>query len=102
MSKSRLVPPPRPKISNNSTDIAALKAVIEREENPTYFQELLDKITGTKKCLTAAQRTNVMKAVEFYEIPNLVSLGIVSKETTVETPWCLRHENLPMKPPGRK
>lgn len=93
----------------DATDIALLRTVIdapgisraERAECLDHLQRLSAK--GGKlskkdraKAMTIADRCGLQT------VGNLVSRGLVPRGNEVETPWILRHENLPMKPPGRK
>ena len=87
-----------------------LKTLLDNEdltdEEREVFEEMLLKCQRGKGNLTAKQRKWAEEVADRLELEfgseNMFSDGKVPVGKAVETPWLLRHENLPMKPPGRK
>lgn len=93
----------------DATDIALLKSVlnapgISPDERAECIDNL-DRITHRGGKLSKKVRSQAQAIADRCGVQvaaNLVSRGLVPRGREVETPFVLRRENLPMKPPGRK
>jgi hypothetical protein len=93
-------------------DLSHLAAVLDDHDHELQtgeaeaFASMRERLYADEKsALSPKQREWLRKVYERvtgggYE--NLVSTGRVKLGKAVETPACLRRENLPMKPPGRR
>jgi hypothetical protein len=93
----------------NPFDLVLLKSCIDagaitRKERDECL-DILVRLNKKGGSLSKAQRTAVQKIADRRGIEvgdaGLMSSGLIARGKEVETPWLLRHENLPMKPPGK-
>ena len=94
------------KNATNETDTAALNEIlsVETDKNAPshkFCSELLQQISKNGRRISIENRKKIWKILDMYDIRNLISLGIISRGQSMETPDILKHENLPMKPPGK-
>jgi hypothetical protein len=93
----------------NSFDLALLKSCIDagaitRKEREECL-DMLVRLNRKGGSLSKMQRASVQKIADRCGIEvggaALMSSGMIPRGKAVETPLILRHENLPMKPPGK-
>ena len=102
-------PAPKATPIADASDIALLRSVVDAGGvTKSEHAELVDHIARLTKNggkLSKKDRSKAMAIADRCGVQvaaNLVSRGLVPRGNDVETPWVLRRENLPMKPPGRK